>query len=138
MNTLLKKLFTLSTFSLALLPVQNDVYAQYKSPIDESIYKELPFSMPKVELPSFPDYTVNILQFGAKSDGTTLNTEAINDAIKAVNAKGGGKVVIPEGLWLTGPIELLSNVNLYTEKNALVVFTDDFNAYPILEHRLKV
>jgi polygalacturonase len=59
--------------------------------------------------------------------------KAINDAIKAVNAKGGGKVVIPEGLWLTGPIELLSNVNLHTEKNALVVFTDDFNAYPILE-----
>ena len=50
-----------------------------------------------------------------------------------VNAKGGGKVVIPEGLWLTGPIELLSNVNLHTEKNALIVFTDDFNAYPILE-----
>lgn len=89
--------------------------------------------MPKVEQPSFPDYTVSILQFGAKSDGTTLNTKAINDAIKAVNAKGGGKVVIPEGLWLTGPIELLSNVNLHTEKNALVVFTDDFNAYPILE-----
>ena len=133
MNTLLKKLFTLTTFSLALLPAQNAVHAQCKNSIDENIYKELPFNMPKVEQPSFPDYTVSILQFGAKSDGTTLNTKAINDAIKAVNAKGGGKVVIPEGLWLTGPIELLSNVNLHTEKNALVVFTDDFNAYPILE-----
>ncbi len=68
-----------------------------------------------------------------KATELLLNTKAINDAIKAVNAKGGGKVVIPEGLWLTGPIELLSNVNLHTEKNALVVFTDDFNAYPILE-----
>ena len=133
MNTLLKKLFTLTTFSLALLPAQNAVHAQCKNSIDETIYKELPFNMPKVEQPSFPDYTVSILQFGAKSDGTTLNTKAINDAIKAVNAKGGGKVVIPEGLWLTGPIELLSNVNLHTEKNALIVFTDDFNAYPILE-----
>ena len=133
MNTLLKKLFTLTTFSLASLPAQNAVHAQCKNSIDENIYKELPFNMPKVEQPSFPDYTVSILQFGAKSDGTTLNTKAINDAIKAVNAKGGGKVVIPEGLWLTGPIELLSNVNLHTEKNALVVFTDDFNAYPILE-----
>lgn len=66
--------------------------------IDENIYKELPFNMPKVEQPSFPDYTVSILQFGAKSDGTTLNTKAINDAIKAVNAKGGGKVVIPEAI----------------------------------------
>ena len=133
MNTLFKKLFTLTAFSFALLPVQYAVHAQCKNPIDENIYKELPFNMPKVEQPSFPDYTVSILQFGAKGDGTTLNTKAINDAIKTVNAKGGGKVVIPEGLWLTGPIELLSNVNLYTEKNALVVFTDDFNAYPILE-----
>lgn len=133
MDTLFKKLLVLTTFSLALLPVQNAAHAQCKNSIDESIYKELPFNMPKVEQPSFPDYTVNILQFGAKGDGITLNTKAINDAIKAVNAKGGGKVVIPEGLWLTGPIELLSNVNLYTEKNALIVFSDDFNAYPILE-----
>ena len=118
MNTLLKKLFTLTTFSLALLPAQNAVHAQCKNSIDENIYKELPFNMPKVEQPSFPDYTVSILQFGAKSDGTTLNTKAINDAIKAVNAKGGGKVVIPEGLWLTGPIELLSNVNLHKSESA--------------------
>ena len=122
MNTLLKKLFTLTTFSLALLPVQNAAHAQCKNSIDESIYKELPFSMPKVEQPSFPDYTVNIVDFGAKGDGIVLNTKAINDAIKDVNQRGGGKVIIPEGIWLTGPIELLSNVNLYTEQNALVLF----------------
>ena len=62
----------------------------------------------------------------------TLNTKAINDAIKEVNQRGGGKVIIPEGTWLTGPIELLSNVNLYTERNALVLFTGDFEAYPII------
>ena len=94
---------------------------------------ELPFSMPEVQQPTFPNYTVNIVDFGAKGDGITLNTQAINDAIKDVNAKGGGKVVIPAGVWLTGPIVLQSNVNLYTEVNALVVFTDDFNAYPIID-----
>lgn len=62
----------------------------------------------------------------------TLNTKAINDAIKEVNQRGGGKVIIPEGTWLTGPIELLSNVNLYTERNALILFTGDFEAYPII------
>ena len=41
-------------------------------------------------------------------------------------------MIIPEGIWLTGPIELLSNVNLYTEQNALVLFTGDFEAYPII------
>lgn len=101
--------------------------------IDDNFYKNLPFDMPKVEQPSFPDYKVNIRDFGAKSDGMTVNTEAINKAIRDVNAKGGGKVIIPEGLWLTGPIEILSNVNLYTEKNALVLFTNDFSAYPVIK-----
>lgn len=133
MNTIIKKLFLLSALSLPLLPAQNAAFAQCGNHIDDSIYENLPFEMPKVKQPTFPDYSVNILSFGAKSDGITLNTKAINDAIKAVNAKGGGKVIIPEGWWLTGPIELLSNVNLYTEKNALIVFTDDFSAYPIIK-----
>ena len=88
--------------------------------------------MPKVQQPVFPAYEVNISKFGAKGDGITLNTKAINDAIIEVNQRGGGKVIIPEGTWLTGPIELLSNVNLYTERNALILFTGDFEAYPII------
>ena len=98
----------------------------------KDIYKDVPFAMPKVEQPSFPDYQVDIRDFGAKSDGETLNTEAINNAIKAVNAKGGGKVIIPGGLWLTGPVVLLSNVNLHTEKNALIVFSGDKSLYPLI------
>ncbi len=94
--------------------------------------QNLPFEMPKVQQPVFPAYEVNISKFGAKGDGMTLNTKAINDAIKEVNQRGGGKVIIPEGTWLTGPIELLSNVNLYTERNALILFTGDFEAYPII------
>ncbi|WP_373731251.1 glycosyl hydrolase family 28-related protein, partial [Bacteroides heparinolyticus] len=133
MNTLIKKWLVITALSLPLQPAQNIASAQCGNRIDEAIYENLPFDMPKVEQPVFPDYSVNILQFGAKSDGITLNTKAINDAIKEVNMHGGGKVIIPEGLWLTGPIELLSNVNLYTEKNALVVFTDDFDAYPIIK-----
>lgn len=104
-----------------------------ESVIDEGVYEGLPFEMQQVEQPVFPEYSVNITDFGAVADGKTLNTEAINNAIKDVNSKGGGKVVIPAGLWLTGPIELKSNVNLYTEQNSLILFTDDFNAYPILE-----
>lgn len=133
MNTLTKKLFLLAAVYFSLLPVNNNAYAQSVNSIQDAIYSNLPFDMPKVEQPVFPSYEVNILSFGAKGDGETLNTKAINDAIKAVNAKGGGKVIIPDGLWLTGPIELLSNVNLYTEHNALIVFTDDFNAYPIIK-----
>lgn len=92
-----------------------------ESSISDALYQNLPFEMPKVQQPVFPAYEVNIEKFGAKGDGLFLNTKAINDAIKDVNQRGGGKVIIPEGVWLTGPIELLSNVNLYTEQNALVL-----------------
>lgn len=130
MNTFVKKLLVLASAIVPVACAQQAETTQCKSSIDNSIYENLPFSMPQVIQPSFPDYTVNIKDFGAQADGKTLNTQAINNAIKAVHEKGGGKVVIPEGLWLTGPIELLSNVNLYTEKNALVLFTDDFQAFP--------
>ncbi len=135
MNKLAKKLL-FALFALCLLTVvgcQSQSCSQKQTTIDENIYKNLPFSMPKVEQPVFPEYSVSIVSFGAQKGGVFMNTEAINSAIKAVNAKGGGKVIIPEGLWLTGPIELLSNVNLYTEENSLILFTDDFEAYPIIE-----
>lgn len=118
-----------------LLFISCQAYSNSKNGTNEAedIYKNLPFSMPEVIRPSFPDYEVNIRDFGALSDGVSLNTEAINDAIKAVHSKGGGKVVIPAGLWLTGPIVLLSNVNLYAEKNALIAFSSDTSLYPIID-----
>ena len=100
---------------------------------DNTIYEGVPFEMPRVARPSFPDYKVDIRDFGAVSDGQTICTEAINNAIAHVNAQGGGTVVIPAGLWISGPIGLLSNVNLYTEHGALVVFTTDLDAYEIVE-----
>ena len=100
--------------------------------IAEGTYAGLPFEMERVQQPSFPDYEVSIADFGATPDGITLNTDAINQAIRQVNEQGGGTVVIPAGLWLTGPIELLSNVNLHLEHNALVLFSADHSLYPII------
>lgn len=88
---------------------------------------------PVVQVPTFKKDTFNIVKFGAKPDGVTLNTKSINDAIVACNKKGGGVVVVPTGLWLTGPIELKSNVNLHLQKNALLQFTKDFDQYPLVE-----
>lgn len=136
MTTLIKKILLLpATCLIPLLTGCNNCPSTtiVEDIIDPAIYTSLPFKMDKVEQPTFPpDYSVNIIDFGAKPDGITLNTKAINDAIQQVNAKGGGKVIIPEGLWLTGPIELLSNVNLYTEKNSLVLFSADHSLYPII------
>jgi polygalacturonase len=88
---------------------------------------------PVIAAPSFKKDTINITKFGGVADGLTLNTKSINDAIVACSKKGGGVVLIPAGLWLTGPIELKNNVNLYLAKNALLQFTNDLNVYKLVE-----
>lgn len=87
--------------------------------------------MPVVKT-SFKKDTFNILKYGAIADGITLNTKAINDAIIACNLKGGGVVLIPTGMWLTGPVELKSNVNLHLQKNAILQFTKDRSQYKLV------
>jgi len=89
-------------------------------------------NLPVIERPSFKKDTFSILQYGAKSDGITLNTRAINDAIAYCSGKGGGVVLVPPGLWLTGPIVLRGNVNLYIHRAAILQFTSDPDQYPIV------
>lgn len=89
--------------------------------------------IPAIKQTSFKKDTVSIVKFGAVNDGVFLNTKSINDAINQVNANGGGVVKIPRGFWLTGPIVLKSNVNLYLETDAYVQFTNDFDQYKIIE-----
>lgn len=96
------------------------------------LYEGVAFDMPKVQEATFPDYAVNVSDFGGKGDGLTDNTEAFAAAIAEVSAKGGGKVVIAKGIWLTGPITLKDNINLHTEAGALVLFSDDFDKYPLI------
>ena len=90
-------------------------------------------NLPEIKEPIFKNDTVNILDYGAVPDGITLNTEAINKAMADLSAKGGGVVLVPSGYWLTGPIELKSGVNLHLAKNALLSFTADASAYPLIE-----
>lgn len=100
----------------------------------------LPFTMPVVKVPEFPDHRVNIKDYGAVADGRTMNTKAFADAIKDCVAKGGGVVVVPPGTWLTGPIKLESNIDLYVERGALIQFSsriEDFPLIPGLDGRSK-
>ena len=91
------------------------------------------YELPKVYRPHFKRDTFNIVTYGAKADGVTLNTTAINNAINECVKNGGGTVMIPQGLWITGPIVLQSNVNLYAAKGALVSFTADRTQYPLVK-----
>ena len=95
--------------------------------------EELPFSMPEVKAPVIPDYQVKLTDFGGVGDGITLNTEAFAKAIDALSKKGGGKLVVPQGVWHTGPIVLKSNIELHLKSGAVILFAADESLYPIIE-----
>jgi polygalacturonase len=61
-----------------------------------------------------------------------MNTVAFGNAMEALSKKGGGQLTVPAGVWFTGPIVLLSNINLHLEKGALILFSSDFNLYPLV------
>jgi DNA sulfur modification protein DndE len=90
------------------------------------------YELPKIYEPHFSKQVFNIADFGAKPDGLTLNTKAINDAIVAAHKAGGGRVVIPKGIWLTGAIVLQSQVNLHLQKGALVTFSKNRDDFPLV------
>ena len=95
--------------------------------------QNLPFAMPEVKAPEFPGRVFNLSDYGAKGDGTTLCTDAFAKAIDELSAKGGGKLIGPQGVWFTGPIVLKSNVNLHLEKGAVILFSGDETLYPIIK-----
>ena len=88
-----------------------------------------PFGEFNFQRPKFPDAKVSIIDFGAKEGGSFKNTEAINKAIKHLSVSGGGTVVVPPGKWLTGPIVLLSNINLHLKEGSELLFSQDFTDY---------
>ncbi|RNL95253.1 glycoside hydrolase family 28 protein [Sinomicrobium pectinilyticum] len=124
------KLPVLFLVPAVILAVANKTFAQ--SAGDTDIYSGIEFKMSEVKEPRFPDYKVSIEFFGAESGGVVKNTRAFTNAIGHVSEKGGGTVVIPRGMWLTGPITLKSNVELHAEEGALVIFSDDFDDYPLV------
>lgn len=90
------------------------------------------WKLPVVNTPRFRKDTLSISRFGAIPDGQFLNTKNINTAIDAMAKKGGGVVLVPPGLWLTGPVVLKSNINLHLATGATLLFTSDFSQYPLV------
>ena len=81
--------------------------------------------------PRIPEGRVSVADFGARPDGETLNTAAFERAFAALAERGGGTLVVPPGIWLTGPIQLRSRVRLHLEAGSLIQFSRDHTLYPI-------
>ncbi len=120
-------------FSLAILFISGifiDTFSvNYKY---DYLYQILPFKMDYVSEPVIPKLEENITIYGGIGDGLVLNTDAFAKAMKSLSAKGGGHLIVPSGVWLTGPIVFCSNIDLHLEKGALILFTTDISQYPIV------
>jgi polygalacturonase len=91
-------------------------------------WAQMPEILLRIQAPVFPARDFVITKYGAVADGKTDCTEALRKAIDAC-AKSGGRVVVPAGEFLTGPIHLKSGVNLHLATNATLKFSTNFQAY---------
>ncbi len=119
----------LSSFGGAMAQPGND---ELKSEISKYT-SNLPFAMTPIKLPEIPERVFNIISYGAVGDGATMNTVAFMKTIEACAEAGGGTVLVPPGLWLTGPIELKSNINFHVSRGAFILFSRNHADYPIVK-----
>ena len=100
---------------------------------DEEEYKRIEQS---IKAPTFLEKDFLITKYGAKTTNSAAqNQKAINKAIAACSKKGGGRVIVPSGTFITGAITLLSHVNLVVEKDAVLKFAFEPDLYPIVPTR---
>jgi polygalacturonase len=114
--------------ALAVLPrllFHESIDAQIANPWNEV----MPQILQRIKPPTFPQRDFVITRFGAKPDGQAYATNAFKAAIDACNNAGGGRVIVPAGTFLTGPIHLKSNVNLVITRGATVKFSQNPNDY---------
>ena len=95
---------------------------------------QMPEILERIVPPIFPDRDFDITRFGAVEGGKVKGTQAFASAIAACAEAGGGRVVVPAGKFLTGPIHLRSNVELHLTAAAEIIFSDRFEDYlpPVL------
>jgi polygalacturonase len=95
----------------------------------DSGWDQVPEILSNITPPLFPDQDFIVTDFGAAGDGKSDCTTAFESAVKACSEAGGGRVVVPPGIYLTGAIHLKSNVCLHIEKDATLLFSQNPKKY---------
>ena len=103
--------------------------AAITAPAADEGWQQVPEILARIQPPQIPPHDFVITGFGAVGDGVTDASAAISQAITAAAALGGGRVVVPAGSFVTGPIRLKSNVELHLEKNATLLFSTNTQLY---------
>ena len=88
-------------------------------------YENLPVDVQQVKAFDVPTHEMKLTDFGAMGDGKTINTEAFARAISALTKQGGGTLIVPQGIYMTGPIALKDNIRLHLERGAIVMASED-------------
>ncbi|MFD3000693.1 glycoside hydrolase family 28 protein [Pontibacter toksunensis] len=102
-----------------------------EQPVSETLdaWENVDEIMQQINPPTFPDKDFLVTNYGAVGNGTVDASAAIRKAIEACSSEGGGRVVVPAGKYLSGPIYLESNVNLHLEKGATILFSTNPKDY---------
>nr|WP_315151536.1 glycoside hydrolase family 28 protein [uncultured Flavobacterium sp.] len=119
------------SFTCALLMVSS-VFSQENSQSNKQ-WKKMQSIVNSVKYPAFPNKTYNILEYGAQSNTSFDNTEAITKTIQECSKNGGGIVLVPKGKYLSRAIHLENNVNFHLDKDAEILFsTNPKDYYPLV------
>lgn len=129
---MIKKSIIYSILSCCLLMVFscNNTTSERSSTVEEvDVWVKVDTILQQINAPVFPDKDFLVTDFGAIGDSLTDCSEAFKEAIAACHEAGGGRVLVPEGKFSSGPIYIKSNVNLHVSKGATILFSTNPGDY---------
>ncbi len=114
---------------LLIVSLATFVFSCAQEPQELTIEQRAQEIVDQVQLPVIPNREVSVVDYGAIADGKSDNTEVFKKAIAELSNLGGGKLVVPKGQYLTGPIHLKSHIELHLSEGSEILFKTDPEAY---------